>query len=389
MTLSNTDSNTSWDEGLPEIKTTKPTFTKKSSIIDTLKINPVKREKLQKRAQNFADEVSAHGVSKIVNSKVVWIKVFWFVITLISFVGFGAMTAERITMYNVSKETITYTSTTSYNEDGLELPSISICQEGFNTDFVLRDIVLEYDEKLRVLMEKPEGLIESLYEAEFWGRNGLKEVDFNFNHFKFMTDWVDDSVADFVYNQWVDLELRTNTSIGFINEPLNITSEVTPLFFRDESGEDELSECEVGCCRNFVTTYTMLEETVSKAVVEILLNACVIGVEYAPTAPAGSAPGVPGIGLAVVESEITTDVYDIDFKVSYDVLVNDADYVNSQLLEIAAPILLEKYTSEYDHFYNDSVEFLEHFTDFMGKHSNYSQSVRFSTWNYPVLEGCA
>ena len=129
MSLVNTDTKISWDEGLPEIKDAKLSFTKKPSIIDNLKINDVKRDKLQKRAKNFADEVSAHGVSKIVNSKIIWIKLFWFVITLISFVGFGTMTAERIKSYNVSIQTITYTSTTSYNEDGLELPSVSSCQE--------------------------------------------------------------------------------------------------------------------------------------------------------------------------------------------------------------------------------------------------------------------
>ena len=228
--------------------------------------------------------------------------------------------------------------------------------------------MLEYDEKLRLLMEKPESLIEILYEGDFWGRSGLKGVDFNVNHFKFIKDWVDDSVADAVYDDWDNLELGTNISIAFKNEPSHIKSEVTPLFFRDEFSD---GECGVGCCRQFVITYTMLEEHVSKAVSEILLYACLIDVEYAPT---DAAPGLPGPGmgsLEVAEPEITSRK--IDFKVSYNFSVNDSDYVNSQLHGIAAPILLEKYTSEFDHVYNDSVEFLEYFTDFMAKHSNYSQ----------------
>ena len=140
----------------PIIQTPLTKLHRKSSILN---LTNTQREKLVERSRNFANEVSAHGIGKIVNSKVTWIKVFWFSITLISIVGFGAMAVERVQIYNISRETVTYTSNTRYQKDGVELPSISVCQEGFNTDFVLRDMVLEYDEKLGNLMESPGELI--------------------------------------------------------------------------------------------------------------------------------------------------------------------------------------------------------------------------------------
>ena len=125
-----------------------------------------KRKAIQKRGKRFADVVTAHGIRQIVHSKHPCIKLFWFVVTVISFVGFVLMTIQRKSDFEESK--ITYTTNTEFSKDGVELPSVSICQEGFNTEFAIEDIVLQYKEKLEKLMRNPEDVFSFLYEKNFW-----------------------------------------------------------------------------------------------------------------------------------------------------------------------------------------------------------------------------
>ena len=200
-------------------------------------------------------------------------------------------------------------------------------------------------------------MVRALYKLDFWGLDGFSSVASN-NHFQFVKNIVRDTIAANVFYDWEHLIEGEHIDVGW---------QVSPLIFQDEHRfTDTDEECEVGCCRNFMASYTILNEGISAAVVNILLNACLVEIEHGPACK-GSVPFV------CAHNDPVIDFIDIDFKVNYEVFVIEPEYVNSQLIQIAAPLLLEKYVSELDNFYSNSTDFVEKFTEMIGKHSNYSQ----------------
>ena len=91
--------------------------------------------------------VSAHGLAQIMVTTSIGFKILWTVIILCGLGGFAWMTITRIDEYYNLAAKVTYSETIESASDGIPLPSVSICNEGFSTEFVTREILVEYFQK--------------------------------------------------------------------------------------------------------------------------------------------------------------------------------------------------------------------------------------------------
>ena len=114
----------------------------------------------QEKTVQFFETTSAHGWDKIFGTKSTKLaRIFWSIVVLMSVAGLIAMITTRITDYlKVSQETSFTTSIVQGENNTLEMPSISICSEGFITDFMLDDLNLILLDRLDFYYENP-GLI--------------------------------------------------------------------------------------------------------------------------------------------------------------------------------------------------------------------------------------
>ena len=115
-----------------------------NQIITANRINN-KNSKLAEAGRKFASETSAHGFSHITSEDRHWsYRVLWILIMFCAIGFFGWMTLTRINQYYESKGKITYTTTFKRaGENGMPLPSISICSEAFHNEFLVPELMLE------------------------------------------------------------------------------------------------------------------------------------------------------------------------------------------------------------------------------------------------------
>ena len=118
----------------------------------------------RKETQNFFLETTAHGFNHIFEKRVsAKIRLFWITIQIFSIIGFILMCRIRVDNYVGASQQPTFTSSVvaggldeksdSGRASGLKLPlpSLSICTEGFSTEFIIADTLKYFYPKIKDL----------------------------------------------------------------------------------------------------------------------------------------------------------------------------------------------------------------------------------------------
>ena len=168
----------------------------------------------KEKSVKFANSVSAHGLGKIASAKTILSAILWLLITIGCVCGFIIATVTRINSFKKSNSKVSYTTNTEYPKTGLELPSVSICQEGFNSEFMVNDLLLSYYDEVRDLIEnQQEFMVRKLYDKEFMAQVLVGKDE---NQLIFLRDLIYDDMIVRIKDEWLNM---TN---GY-QYPLNIT----------------------------------------------------------------------------------------------------------------------------------------------------------------------
>ena len=135
-------------------------------------------DKLATKTQYFFDTTTAHGFDKAFGTRTRparYTKIrrfFWTIILILSFIGLVWTISERVTDYLEATSSTSFTSDiksasgSDTNGNGLSFPSVSICSEGFSTEFASTDLMMALEEKLKYYYEFPNMLLQKVLNHE-------------------------------------------------------------------------------------------------------------------------------------------------------------------------------------------------------------------------------
>lgn len=135
---------------------------------------------VQAKTTEFFDQTTAHGWNKIFGSETTkFARIFWSLVLVVSLFGLVIMIYTRITAFiNDSDEISFATSISPGDNNSLDLPSISVCSEGFNTEFINDDLHLLILERLDYYFEHQEEIFSLTMS---WSNNYMYHKKYNFS----------------------------------------------------------------------------------------------------------------------------------------------------------------------------------------------------------------
>lgn len=119
-------------------------------------------------SNNLVDTRNIHGFDKIWSEHItLYGRVFWISVLLISCAGLLWTIQKRIKAYNQAIVDTSYSSTIkTVDSNGLSFPSVSICSEGFNTEFATFDLMKTLEDRIGYYYDNPNYLLQRIMNKE-------------------------------------------------------------------------------------------------------------------------------------------------------------------------------------------------------------------------------
>ena len=130
-------------------------------------ITPRKRTFFSK-LRIFLENSTAHGFDKACSKNITTIgRFFWSLVLCLSFIGLIWTIVTRVTHYREAMLETSYSSTIKASgPDGLSFPSISICSEGFSSEFATIDLMIAVEDRMKVYYQEPNYLLQRVLNKE-------------------------------------------------------------------------------------------------------------------------------------------------------------------------------------------------------------------------------